>query len=432
MRPWTAVTALLFLAACYGTSDAPDAEVAAPDEVRILGGPVECAGCARFDFQIAGPDVLTYDGAAFVSSDGTDRDIHAQIDLRRYTGDSGVVLQASVVLMEPLPVGTYDLRLTSSRTAAERRIVPALHVTRLSGPGGTGGTGGGTGGGGTGGGGTGGGGTPPPPPPPADAGTVRVTLTSSGPDAPARFPIYGSDGSYYGAGFYDEAPPGQHDYLLPAGQYTVSLTLPINCVASGGAERVVAVTKDSVTSVAFAVTCTAVAYIEVSATFSGDSPAGQPWVECAAQRCTGSPLSQPPVVLQAIPGPVSVQLSLPANCQASGANPVAVTAVAGATVPVAFQVTCVPNYATLRISLHSTGVARFVVNFGYDGCEGYYYCDAAAIYPGTTVTETVPIGQVYVALFDIPSGCTLTSPNPLRFAVTGGSTVDVAFDVSCP
>jgi len=128
----------ILVAACH---DAPDPSEPAPitESPHVLHGPIVCDSCATVEFSIAGPDLTGVLGATFVSPGTPPDTLSATIELRRFTGDSGVTLTSKAAFTGPVAPGVYDLWLATPgrNLPSERLVIPsALRVVRGWSPGG--------------------------------------------------------------------------------------------------------------------------------------------------------------------------------------------------------------------------------------------------------------------------------------------------------
>jgi hypothetical protein len=117
------------------------------------------------------------------------------------------------------------------------------------------------------------------------------------------------------------------------------------------------------------------------------------------------------------------------NCAVIGANPQRVRIVHGATVEVAFAVTCGSGAPSVRVTTTTTGgdldVDGYRVNvLGFGFQDGAPVNGAAAFY-------FVPPGTYSVALQEIASNCAVNGANPQAVTVTAGATAELAFTVTC-
>ncbi|MEZ4411965.1 MAG: hypothetical protein R2910_03140 [Gemmatimonadales bacterium] len=139
-------------------------------------------------------------------------------------------------------------------------------------------------------------------------------------------------------------------------------------------------------------------------------------------------------VNQRSPGSYAVLLTdIAPNCAVSGPNPVTVTVSIGDTTDVAFAVACLPS-PTLRVTVSTTGSdipGRFLAFVDDDG--GWYSYPAYTLSVPSNGTDSVVVeaGEHVVALAYLPANCVVTSPTQVPVTLPAGSTVDVAFTVTC-
>lgn len=429
MRLPHALTILLLTAACYSGADAPTSPEQTPrNDLRILGGLAECDACSELSFDIGGPDLSGVGGAAFVGRDAARTVLPATIELRRFTGDSGVVLQAHARFTGAVPTGEYDLQLlTPGRNlpAGRLEIPQALRVVRarqpapgdpvppdstVNPP------------------------SPPPPPPAQESGSLSVLVTVVGAPLDGELDIRAGDQAY------EVAPNSRTNFVLPVGLNRVEIfQVWTNCSVTGTASRDVMVSIGATVEVEFTVTCAPFAYVQVAAAFSGAEPGSAPWASCEGGECNPGTLSVTGrTVLKVREGAHRIVLNLPLNCQVSGSNPVDVMAAAGDTVRVDFTVSCVEFLVNLTVTTRTTGPVPstpFRLSFGYDGCDDYWAGDCAVVAlpgDGRSFSTTVPPGPSYFLLDTSMTACIVTSPNPVRPLLASGTSVTLTFEVTCP
>ena len=430
MRRSLALTLLVFATGCYDSVAAPADSTPAPrNDLRILGGAVECDGCSELDFSIGGPGLQWVASASFVSSSDHRIALPARIELRRVTGDSGIVLQARALFTGSPPIGVYDLTLlTPGRPGGEASMMlaEALHVTRVApptqppAPPGTPGP------------------QPPsePPAPPLPSGTLRVIVSSSGRDRDFDFFVYtGSCDYYYGYGCYAVSTIQPLDISLPPSTYSFTLTdIAPNCRVTGANPSTVTVVADSMRELHFDVTCTELGGVEVSVPVTGSDVPQYVYVDCAGGLCAPLAIQLPtPGVLRLMPGAYVIHVSpgsLPANCQAGG--DVAVQVTSGSTTQIALPVTCQP-LGEIRVSVNAPfrDDGYYYVQYP-EGCDDYYVvCQRRRLLPVFPIIIREQAGSHTLRLVDVPSNCRVTSANPATVMVDYGVRSELAFDVVC-
>ena len=433
MRRTLAVTLLVLASGCYDSVAAPADSTPAPrNDLRILGGAAQCDGCDELDFSIGGPGLQWVTSASFVSSSDHRIALPARIELRRVTGDSGIVLQARALFTGSPPIGVYDLTLlTPGRPGGEASMMlaEALHVTRVApptqppAPPGTPGTPGPQ---------------PPsePPAPPPPSGTLRVIVASSGRDRDFDFQVYTGSCEYYnGYGCYAVSTLQPLEISLAPTTYSFTLTdIAPNCQVTGVNPSTVTVVADSTRELHFDVTCIELGNVEVSVPVTGSDVPPYIYVDCAGGLCSYLAIQPPtPGVMRLMPGAYVIHVSpgsLPANCQAGG--DVAVQVTSGSTTQLALPITCQP-LGEIRVTLNAPfrDVGYYHVRYP-DGCDGYYVaCQTRRVSPVLPIIIREQAGSHTLRLVDVPSNCRVTSANPATVLVNYGVRSELAFDVVC-
>jgi hypothetical protein len=354
--------------------------------------------------------------------------LRAQIELRRFTGDSGVVLQARASFSDSPPIGEYDLELlTPGRpgSAGAMRVERALRVTRVTPPGPVPP------------------GPPVPPAPPLPSGNLRISVAMGGADLDSRFEARSSvcdvgNVDYYGVGYCGDVSAGQPLQLrLPAAAYTFTLAdVAPNCVVTSPNPATVTVVADSTVQLAYAVSCVGPGFVEVSVPVSGSDVQLEFYVGCTVGDCGYTPMRAPgPLRLALAPGAYLFTLpswSLQPNCQVSGPSTLAVQVSSGATARISFPVSCLP-FGEIRVTVNAPDPSH-VYSVQYpSGCDDYYVlCNSLGVVPGFPASIRVPAGAYGLTLFNVPANCRVTSQNPASVTVASGAVTDLAFDVACP
>jgi len=421
------LTLLALTVACYKGADAPLEPTRTPsNDLRILGGAVECDACRQLEFTIGGPDLQWVTSASFVNSDDPRRVLRAQIELRRFTGDSGVVLQARAVFIDSIPLGDYDLDLlTPGRPggAGAMRVERALRVTRaaLPSPGPVPP------------------GPPVPPAPPAPTGNLRLSVIVEGVDLDTGYFVRSSGcDEYYGLCFSGDVRVGAPLQLrLPEAAYRFRLfDVAPNCTVTSTIPADVTIVADSTYELVFSVRCVQLGIVEVLVPVTGSDVQDDFVVECFAGDCPYGGLRAPgPLRLALAPGAYLISLpsrNLQANCSVLGADVIAVQVTSGATAQISFPVTCLP-FGEIRVTVNAPDPSR-VYSVQYpSGCDNYYVlCNSLGVVPGFPASIRVPAGAYGLTLFNVPSNCRVTSPNPASVTVASGAVTELVFDVACP
>ena len=444
MHRTLAPTLLVLAVACYEGAEAPVQPTStASNDLRILGGAVECEACSELEFSIGGPDLQWVVSASFVGSDDARLAPRMKVELRRFTGDSGVVLQARATFMDSLPVGDYDLRLlTPGRAGAESMTLErALRVTRAAAPTGS---------------------TPPsqppgppappappppppppgPPVPPPPSGRLRLSVTVGGADLDSRFRAHASE-CYEHYDYYDHCYGGEVSaggsllVTIPAGAQRFTLhDVARNCVVTSPNPATVVVVADSTVELLFTVSCVALGFVEVSVPVSGSENVQQDFtVSCTVGDCGHTQVRAPgPVRLALAPGAYIFTLppwTLQTNCHLSGPSTIAVQVSSGATAQISLPVTCLP-FGEIRVSVIAADPTHSYRVQYPSGCDDYYYdCFTLPVRPGFPALVRGPGGMYTLTLLDVPANCRVMGQNPAHVAVTSAMTTELAFEVAC-
>ena len=263
-------------------------------------------------------------------------------------------------------------------------------------------------------------------------GSLEITTTTSGPEPDADgYAVTIDDGA--------ESPLGanatlQRDNLEP-GNHSVRLTgMAANCTVAGENPRNVSVPSGETATIAFQLTCSATTgSLAITTASSGPSPDPDGYSITLDGTDRGTLSVSGTVTLEALTtGSHAVGLSgVAANCQVQGDNPQTVTVTAGASVTAAFAVTCAtppPVTGTLRITTTTTGPDQEP--------NGYaFMLDAGGSQPiGVNATATlanVGAGAHTVRLSGVATNCSVQGTNPRSVTLTGGTTADVSFAITC-
>ncbi len=128
------------------------------------------------------------------------------------------------------------------------------------------------------------------------------------------------------------------------------------------------------------------------------------------------------------PGDHSVQLSgLAPNCSVAE-NPKGIAVAAGATVTVAFEVTCAPTTGQLSVTAATSGPSPDPDGYTLtvDGAE-----QGALGVAGEITLPALPPGEHAVGLSGVAGNCQVQSDNPRTVAVTAGASANAAFTITC-
>jgi hypothetical protein len=173
-------------------------------------------------------------------------------------------------------------------------------------------------------------------------GTLRVTVSTAGPDAPATYTVAALSTSWYSR---EVVPTNDTVSLaLAPGVQEVSLTVPPNCRVTSPHPLSVTVASGGTTDIVFAVTCVANGTLRVTASTTGPN-APATYTVGVDQDYTGfgslAVISSNGTVSKKLPpGSHIVELLVPLNCTVASPNNVAVSLTSGATTDLGFTVVC--------------------------------------------------------------------------------------------
>ncbi len=225
---------------------------------------------------------------------------------------------------------------------------------------------------------------------------------------------------------------------LTEGAHLVALTgLATNCSVVGENPRSISVVAGSTATVAFAVTCTASApsagSVQVSTIMTGSGTDADGFALLLDGNEAGPIGVNATHTVGGIPaGPHSVGLSgLAANCQVAGENPRVLSVIPGETVQLDFELTCTtpgPSSGTIEVVTATTGGGTDPDGFSLllDGVDR----GPIAVTASSSLGGLDP-GSHTVGLTGLAANCQVSGENPRIVTVTGGSTVQAAFAVTC-
>jgi hypothetical protein len=260
------------------------------------------------------------------------------------------------------------------------------------------------------------------PPPGPSTGTVEVTTVTTGADTDADGYMVFLDGAEVWA-IESRGTATLAD--LNAEPHVIGLTgIAANCAVEGSNPRSVAVGPGDTATAAFTVTCVGIpptaGEIDVTVSTSGASPDPDGYV-LTLDRGNTRPVGIDALVTLAGLTPGDHQLSLDglaSNCAVTGANPLTVTVVEGASAPAAFEVSCAAVTGSLAVTVTGLpqGAAAAVsvtgpAGFGADLAGSGTLEDLA---PGEYTVRAEPVNA---------AGDTWTpSPDSLEVLVSAGDT----------
>lgn len=261
-------------------------------------------------------------------------------------------------------------------------------------------------------------------------GTARVTVATSGPDAPSAYSIVLGP-----IGFTVSLPfNGTASFALAAGVHEVVLLVPQNCTVTSPNDLSVTASAGATTDIAFGVTCVANGTARVTVATTGpDAPSAFSVHVGPVSSGSGFAVSVPSngtVSFALALGTHSVSLPIPSNCTVAGADTLSVTVAASGPTEIAFSLTCAAtSTGILRITETTTGRNGPVV-YGVYATRippaPYSYTDSTR---GGVVSLGVAPGR-YVVNLRLPPDCT-ESPYGPNVTVVSGGTTSVPFTIAC-
>jgi Tol biopolymer transport system component len=265
--------------------------------------------------------------------------------------------------------------------------------------------------------------------PPPEAGSLRLTTSTDGPDPDPDGYTFAVDGgtdqpiSATGTTTLTNVSAGDHNVQLGA--------VAGNCTLQGTNPRSVTVSGGATANVSFAITCVATAgTIRVSVTTEGSptDPDGYVAKLDAADSGKSIPTTGSVSFTGVLSGDHAVTLTgLADNCGATGGPLRNITVAVGATVEVGFVVTCSPTTGTIQVVTITTGESL--------DPDGYtVQVDAGVpqrVGLNTTLTlENVPLGTHVLRLAGTAHNCHLKGEHPRTVVLFPGSTT-VSLAINC-
>lgn len=262
--------------------------------------------------------------------------------------------------------------------------------------------------------------------------TIEITTTTTGvePD-PDGYMVQVDAGAprAIGTGATTQVPD------VAAGDHMVLLVgMASNCSVEGENPRTVTLAAGQTAAVSFTVRCAATTgRVQVTAATTGASPDADGYALTVNGTNKGTLGATGALPIDGLtPGDHTIGLGgVAANCQVQGDNPRTISVTAGATLDVAFAVTCSTppsSSGTLRIQTTTTGPDP--------DPNGYTFAvDGGATQPiGVSATNSlsnVAAGAHTVQLSSLASNCAVQGENPRPVTLAAGATSDVSFAVSC-
>ncbi len=264
------------------------------------------------------------------------------------------------------------------------------------------------------------------------SGSVRVVISTAGPDADDDGYSVVIDGTEAG----QLGPSGT---LLveevPVGSRSVGIGgIAANCTVSGQNPRSVSVEAGTTVEATFAITCTALPpetgslRLTVSTGGTESDPNGYTYAVNSGPPQVIA-INGTVVVNGLAVGPVSVVLGgLAANCSAVNGPSYAATIALGTVTQLDVTVTCSATTGTIQVTTSTTGTSL--------DPDGYTIAldGGVPVTIGTGATHSftpVSAGSHSLTLAGLAPNCASTDPNPRTVSVTAGGTTNVAFPVEC-
>ncbi len=262
-------------------------------------------------------------------------------------------------------------------------------------------------------------------------GTVRVTATTSGPNPDTDGYTVSLDG---GTGLALASTGGEVFFTnIAPGTGSVELTdVAGNCTVDGANPASATVTAGDTTTVAFDVTCTALASdLVVTTATTGDSLDADGYVVIVGADSAAIDINGTHTFADVAPGDIDVTLDgVAPNCTVTGGATQTVTVPVGANGTADFEIVCVgpaPAPGTVIVSTATSGDSL--------DADGYTVTLGAlsdSIGINDTITfDSVPAGTSFAVLSGIAPNCTAAAGDSISVTLAGGDTVTAAFAVTC-
>ncbi len=268
-------------------------------------------------------------------------------------------------------------------------------------------------------------------------GILRLTVATTGPDAPATDTVGVDPGS---SEYYTAVAPsnGMVSLTLTPGAHTVNLTVAPNCTVTTPNFVSVTVAAGATADIAFSVTCVANGTLGVTVVSSGSNiPAtytvfadlpNDPTAYHAAVPANGT------VSFTVASGDHTVFLSVARNCTVTSSNSVPVTVAAGAPTDVAFRVTCGP-LGTIQVTVATTGT-NAPATYRVEAVDVWYYNRNGGSVPSNGTISLSVLPGTYSVKLTVPFTCRVSGAppqgrNPQSVGVESGATASVSFGVTC-
>jgi TolB protein len=264
---------------------------------------------------------------------------------------------------------------------------------------------------------------------PDPTGSIEVALTMSGESLDADGCVFTVDGASSRritdgeSTTYTSLAVGQHEVVIS--------DVAGNCQVLGEMARSLAVVRDQIAAVTYAVTCAQdVGAIEVTTETSGDDPDADGYqvvVDGGPPAAIG--INGLMTVGGLTSGDHTVALEdVASNCSVAGGNPRTVEVAAGQTAHAVFAVTCSSVAGSIAISASTSG--DDLDGDGYEVVLDGGTPTSIGINGSMTAGGLSP-GDYTVELQNLAFNCSVDGANPRQVTVTMGAVTQAVFDVTC-
>ena len=264
--------------------------------------------------------------------------------------------------------------------------------------------------------------------PPANAGTIRITTATTGPDPDPNGYAFAVDGGATQPIGVNEATSLTNVTL---GAHNVQLSgVATNCSIGGTNTQTVTVLAGATADVTFAITCSATTgEIRVSVSTSGSPVDADGYTVKLDGAEPGQSVSSGSVNFPGVPAGIhSVALTgVASNCSVTDGTPRSVPVTVGSIAEVTFAVNCTASTGSIRVTTATTGA---------NPDDGYLLTvdDGTPQTIGINATSTIgglAAGNHTVTLSGVAENCDVDGTNPRSLNVTAGSIAEEAFVVLC-
>ena len=268
-------------------------------------------------------------------------------------------------------------------------------------------------------------------PPPSNS-SLTITTSTTGPEADADGYAVSVDGGTEAA-IPASGTLARND--IESGTHSIRLNgMAPNCTAAGENPRSVSVPAGETVTVAFELTCTATTgTLQITSATGGVSPDADGYSITLDGADRGPLVATGAVTRKSVPpGNHAAGLSgVAGNCLVQGDNPRSTTVVAGASVTVAFEVTCAePPAVTGSIKIIASTTGPDPDPDGYSVAVD----NGAAQFIGSNASVTIDniaVGAHGVRLSGTTGNCSVGGTNPRSATVAAGAISEVSFAIAC-